>query len=310
VLLTAAALAVAFRALSPQGDSLLGRTRRLFGGGTSAMSAASASVDPDQDRALFGRNACEQTRARVARGATIGPSDVEGWQVELVLLGRGPHGAWAQSPELAKFVRPQPDAGLGTWVWPNARSLVQADRFDARVEVRALVSVGEAQLSGLRLVFTGPYVVPYFTEGERGDYHLLADALADSLGATDGALFARCAHGGPPAIGSWFLGPDPGAAVGSLLYFMTDAGELPLFKPEVSGSATDPSRHDHAFDAISRAVRPLDRGAVASLIGRELGMISGRPKQPSRLTFPFRDANRASRASLSAARSLKLANAG
>jgi hypothetical protein len=94
-----------------------------------------------------------------------------------------------------------------------------------------------------------------------------------------------------------------------LVYFMADFSDAPLLKPEVLGSSGDPQRRDHAFDVIGAAASALDRSAAATLIGTELGMISGRPNQPVRLTFPFRDANRATRASLTAARALKLAAA-
>jgi hypothetical protein len=83
----------------------------------------------------------------------------------------------------------------------------------------------------------------------------------------------------------------------------------PVLKAEVLGLASDPQRHSHAFDAISEAASGLDRNAVATLLGDELGMISGRPGKPSRLTFAFRDANRATRASVAAAGALRLARA-
>jgi len=307
VLLTGAALLLAYRVLSPHGDSAFGDLSRLFGAPAPSSSAPAHSADPDRDRALLAASACAQTRARVARGAAVGPADVEGWVVELVLLRRGPLADLSLSPELAQFIRREPSSNLGTWVWPNARALVAAQRFDAQVAVQALPSLGHEQLSGLSVLFTGPYVVPYFTAEQRSDYELLASSLAESLGATDGALFAHCANAGSAAIGSWFLGADPGAAIGSLIYFMAGSSDLPILKPEVLGVAGDPRSRDHAFDAIGSAARSLDRGAVAALIGRELGMISGRPKQPSHVTFPFRDANRAARASVDAARALQLA---
>jgi hypothetical protein len=109
-------------------------------------------------------------------------------------------------------------------------------------------------------------------------------------------------------VGSWFLGATPGAAVGSLIYFMESTSELPVLKPEVLGSGTEPARGGHTFDAIDRAASALNRNAVATLVGNELGMISGRPNHPARLTFPFRDGNRASRSGLDAARSLGLSS--
>jgi len=159
-------------------------------------------------------------------------------------------------------------------------------------------------------VFSGPYVVPYFTEEQRGDYFKLADALAEELGATDGALFARCASSESHHIGSWFLGSTPGRAVSSLVYFMASYSEVPVLNPNALGVVAGPPLRAHAFDVISGAASGMDRSAAATLIGRELGMVSGRPDHATRLTFPFRDANRAARASVLAARALDLANSG
>jgi hypothetical protein len=91
---------------------------------------------------------------------------------------------------------------------------------------------------------------------------------------------------------------------------MADYGDLPVLKPEVLGGGSAAERHLHAFDAIYRATAGLDRARAATLLGRELGMISGRPKQPHRVTFPFRDANRAQRSSVQVARALELASGG
>lgn len=311
VLLTLVVLVLAYRFLAPGGAALGGLGRLLHGGGAPSASAAVAAPDPDQERAVLASSACDQSRARVARGANVGPADVEGWVVELVLLRRSGSGAdLASAPELAKFIQRKPGATLSSVVWPGAKSLFDAKRFDAQVEVRAIPSLGAKHLNGVSLLFSGPYVAPYFTEEQRSDYFMLADALSEALKVTDGALFAHCADADAHHIGSWFLGANPGAAVASVVYFMADFSEAPLLKPDVLGTSTDPLRHGRAFDAISAAAESLDRGTAATLIGAELGMISGRPNQPARLTFPFRDANRATRASITAARALSLADSG
>jgi hypothetical protein len=311
VLATLAVLVLAYRFLAPGGATLGGLGRWLHGGGAPSASAQVAAPDPDQERAVLASTACDQSRARVARGANVGPADVEGWVVELVLLRRSGSGAdLASAPELRKFIQRKPGATTGSVVWAGAKSLFDAKRFDAQVEIRAIPALGAKHLNGVSLLFSGPYVAPYFTEEQRVDYFMLADALSEALKATDGALFAHCADADAHHIGSWFLGVNPGAAVASIVYFMADFSEAPLLKPEVLGSSSDPLRHGRAFDVISSAAESLDRGAAATLIGAELGMISGRPNQPARLTFPFRDANRATRASISAARALSLTNSG
>ena len=210
---------------------------------------------------------------------------------------------------LAQFLRFEPGSNVGKVTYPAASSLAAADRFDARVEVRALPELGAKHLSGVSLSFSGPYVVPYFSEELRSDYFKLADALATALSATEGGLFAHCADNEAHHLGSWFLGATPGAAVASLVYFMADYSDAPVLKVEVLGLPSDPQRRGHAFDVINEAASVLDRDAVATLLGGELGMISGRPGQPSRVTFAFRDANRATRASVAAAGALRLARA-
>jgi hypothetical protein len=234
--------------------------------------------------------------------------EVEGWQVELVLLRRGPVVDLSHSGSLAQFVRRDAGSKTAKLSWPRASSLVGQERFDAQIEVRVLPALGAKKISGVSLSFSGPYVVPYFTEDQRADYFLLADALADALGATDGALFAHCADSESHHVGSWFLGATPGAAVGALIYFMESYTDLPVLKPEVLGSGEETARRGHVFDAIDQAAGALSRSSVATLVGSELGMISGRPNHPARLTFPFRDGSRASRSGLSAARSLGLAS--
>ena len=309
--LLVAALALAYRHLSPNKESALATASRLLSQGAIGSAIASVTAPSynasniEHERAALASAACGKSRTRVARGGSVGPADVEGWQVELVLLRRGPQLNLSQSAALAPFVQRAAGAATGKLVWAKARSLLAEDRFDAQVELRALPPLGDKNVSGVRFVFSGPYVVPYFTEDQRADYFLLADALADAVGATDGGLFAHCAGHEAHHVGSWFLGATPGAAVGSLIYFMESYTDLPVLKPELLG--TDQARRGHTFDVIDRAAASLDRSSVATLIGGEMGMVSGRRNSPARVTFPFRDGNRASRAGLEAARSLGLA---
>jgi len=316
VALTACALGVAYRYLSPSKGSSLETVNRWLMQGPAASASATAiatgatynASNIEHERAVIASAACTKSRTRVSRGGSVGPADVEGWQVELVLLRRGPILDLSQNAAISSFVRRAPRSTTGTLVWDKASSLIAEERFDAQVEVRALPPLGEKNVSGVSFVFSGPYVVPYFTEDQRTDYFSLADALADALGATDGALFAHCTGSESHHVGSWFLGTTPGATVASLIYFMTGHTDLPILKPEVLGSGSDQARRGHSFDVINQATAKLTRASVATLVGSELGMISGRPNKPARLTFPFRDGNRASRAGLDAARSFTLAS--
>jgi hypothetical protein len=308
VVATGWAVLLAYRVLSPNGASTWENLSGLFRGTSGVSPAIASSAALHHEPTTPSVSPCDQVRARVARGASIGPADMDGWEVELVLLRRGPAVDLAHEPALNAFLRPKSGSTASTWVWPNARSLILTQRFDAQVEVHALPALGASQLSGVRFVFTGPYVTPYFSEELRSDYLVSADALADALSATDGALFAHCANPDAHSIGSWFLGANPGAALGSLVYFMAGYSDLPVLKPEILGNGEEPARRSQAFDAINRATSGIDRATSATLLGRELGVISGRPHRPSRLTFPFRDANRAQRASLDVARAMGLAS--
>lgn len=312
---TVCGLGVAFRYLSPKKQSPLAALHDLLAQSPIGSAIASATAptygasNVDHERAVIASAACSKSRARMARGGNVGPAEVEGWQVELVLLRRGPVADLSQSGALTQFVRRDVSSKTVKLSWPKASSLVAQERFDAQIEIRALPALGAKKVSGVSFSFSGPYVVPYFTEDQRGDYFLLADALADALGATDGGLFAHCADSESHHVGSWFLGATPGAAVGSLIYFMESYTDLPVLKPEVLGSGPEIARRGHLFDTIDQAASALSRNSVATLVGSELGMISGRPNHPARLTFPFRDGSRASRSGLSGARSLGLASA-
>ena len=309
--LTLAAIAGAYHFLAPASglSGIPGLTPSASASGAGSARPRPSS-DGDHERFLFASSACAHTRTRVAQGANIGPADSEGWVVELVLLRAGAVVDLTNAPELGQFFTRSPGSRSGTVSWPAAKQLMSVQRFDAEVTLSALPPLGAGKASGLDLVFSGPYVTPYFTEDQRGEYFRLADALADALHASAGALFARCAHGDVHQIGSWFLGATPGNALGSLVYFMASYSDTPLLKATVLGSLAGPPQRDHTFDAINEAASTMDRNATATLIGRELGMISGAKDHAARLTFPFRDANRATRASQLAARALSLANPG
>ncbi|HET7545565.1 MAG TPA: hypothetical protein VFK05_37115 [Polyangiaceae bacterium] len=293
-------------------DLLLDRAGAVASSVASAVASTRApsydASNAEHERAVIASAACGKSRTRVARGGSVGPTDVEGWQVELVLLRRGPPVNLSQISALSQFVQRRAGSTTGALVWAKASSLVAEQSSNAQVEVRALPPLGKRNVSGVSFVFSGPYVVPYFTEDLRVDYFRLADAMADALGATDGALFAHCADSEAHHVGAWFLGTTPGSALASLIYFMESYSDMPVLKPEVFGSSTDPARRGHAFDSIEQAAGALGRSSVATLVGSELGMISGQPNKPARLTFPFRDGNRASRAGLQAARSLGLSS--
>jgi hypothetical protein len=106
-------------------------------------------------------------------------------------------------------------------------------------------------------------------------------------------------------VGSWFRGPTAAAAAGALTFFMGAFGEPPalrrtLLVPEGATAV----RLDFAWEGVRRATAPLKKARIMALVGAEGGMIAGTDTSPSTISFPYRDANRATRAALGIAREL------
>jgi hypothetical protein len=245
---------------------------------------------------------CEDTRARVVRGAVIGASDVEGWVVELVLLRPENAEAFAPSRDLAGAVEQT------RFVWKQAPELSVLSPGKVEVADASLSAPGHAPRPGLRLTFDGSYVSAYFREEERPPWIRAAAALANQIGATHGGLYARCAAGNAHHLGSWFLGPGPNGAAASLLYLMGTYADVPhvgraLLEPDGS-SALD---RGYALEKLVQATRSLDRSRLGVILSPHGGMIGGSAGS-SYLTFPFRDADRAARASRDLARALGIAD--
>jgi hypothetical protein len=261
----------------------------------------------ERERAERAARVCDATRSRVMRGAAVGPSDVEGWVVELWALRNAASGSLLADPALAQFVGQAKEQDKGRVVWPLAASLVGAEGPDtaAVLEEGNIPERGPATYRGLRLILTGRYVVPYFHETLRAEYLKFARALTDALGADYAALYARCADSTSHHLGSWFRGPTPGGGVTSLLYFRGTFNESPAARgsllPPPGATGRDPA---FAFKNLANATAALKKARVMSMIGMESGMISGADDRASTVTFPFRDSNRASRASHTIARDL------
>lgn len=74
----------------------------------------------ERERAERAAHVCEATRSRVMRGATVGPSDVEGWVVELWALRSASKPSLVSDPVLGTFVSAGSGQTKGRIVWPNA----------------------------------------------------------------------------------------------------------------------------------------------------------------------------------------------
>jgi hypothetical protein len=254
---------------------------------------------------------CSATASRVAQGASVGPTDTEGWVVETMLLGDGAKGDLRAHPALAKFVERAPGQDSGHFVWQQTPSLTQIEGPATRVTVAdaGLDDPAAPRWRGVRLTFTGRYVAPYFDEQRRAEYVRVMHALVQELGATHAALYARCAQGHHHQLGSCFVGPSPAQAAAMLVYSMGLFAPVPHVSGLLrAGDAGNGAARARAFNNIIDATKPLDRTRLASIVGAQDGLITGPQDGPATITFPFRNGSLAGRASLQIARFAGLAS--
>jgi hypothetical protein len=282
----------------------------LTGGGVYAFGLRDETVEPDaasahdalalelakveRERDARAERVCNATRTRISRGGTIGPTDAEGWVVELGLLWSG---AEALAQDLGDFIVPHGETMRV--VWAGAPDLKKLEGPGTYVEVlrRTLPEDAAPQYRELRLTLRGEYVLPYFREPERIKLIRFAHALAERNSAMLGALYARCEAGTTHHMGSWFLGNSPGAAASALLYYMGAHAQPPLLPAEVLSTRQGvPLERAFALDTLLERTRRLERKDVASALGALDGMVAG-PARFTTLGFPFVDSDRALRAS-------------
>lgn len=283
---------------------------RQFGPGGRGFSfgaspSATQSVDDyERERDERARRVCEATRSRIMRGATVGPTDTEGWVVELVLTR--PDADPSADPGLGEFfARGDADAGAHRLSWQGLPELASTQGLGSDVVIRA-EPIGAQK--GMRLTFSGKYVSPYFDGAKRGQYVKLANALAERLKASHGALYAHCAHDRSHHMGGWFLGPTPGEAAATLVYFIGAHADPAQVRANVlfPDGGTDLAASG-AFERIQSSAKDIDRKKLRAVLGSHEGMLTGEGEGRTVLTFPFADSNRAARASLALA---KTANVG
>jgi hypothetical protein len=273
-------------------------------GASETPPAPSMNADAwERDRVARAERVCEATRSRILRGATVGPSDVEGWVVEIALVRAA--GDPASNASLGEFLQKNAEGGGMKLAWNGAKELSSVEGVDTDVEMRSDSFVANgAAAHVLHLTFRGKYVKPFFDAGDRAAYLRLANALADKLHADLGALYARCALATTHHMGAWFLGADPGAAVSALVYWMGAFNDPPYVRQNVlfpDGGEGDLATSG-VVDRIRAGAKGFDRVKVRGLLSDFGGMISNTTTGPAVITFPFADANRAARASLELAR--------
>ncbi len=271
---------------------------------SAAPSATGPSVDPDDDRRARARRVCSATRARISRGATAGPTDSEGWVVELTLLRRTSAVALLHDPGLrALLERPEPDRPTRV-VWSDTPSLARQDPATGPVVLTGVTLPARAtpRWDSVTLTFAGSTAALYFQPAERGEFFALATAASERLGITFAGLFARCDGSVERDVGTWFRGPTGAGAAAGLLYFMATTGSAPQVAPEHlarDDGSLDPTR---VLDDLPPLGRDLDRERLRSLLAASGGMVSGAPSGPLTITFPFERSDRASVASVHFAR--------
>lgn len=156
----------------------------FFGRAPQAAPSASAGplvpAEPDGARA---RRACEAARQRLYAGAEMG-IDAEGWIVEL-WLARG-------------------DVGIVAPLTEAAGALPESAVVEAAGEAAAVVR------------FSGDAAHRFFARDGRDRLVAIAERLAAETSASQGALYARCAHLATHDVGAWYFGRDDAALVAAL----------------------------------------------------------------------------------------------
>lgn len=261
----------------------------------------------ERERRARARRACAATESRVLRGATLGPSDAEGWVVEVSLV----HHA-ADLPERwgdwTGFVGSAADGEAERLTWRESEPLATAARgINAAVALREQRFPESAPAySEQTLTLMGDYVLPFFRERERIEFVRLAHALATQQEAELGALYARCEGASTHQLGAWFAGRNPGAASTALMYFMGVYAHPPQFPARVLGEPADGSvAPAFVLSSFADVTRRIDRRALATMIGGQDGMVAEADGLTS-IRFPFVGSNAATRASVAVGRSLGL----
>lgn len=310
------------RALSTSVDVDKPRPRKVPAPDTAASNAAqpdsqapSATAAYEAERRARALRVCRSTQSRIMRGATVGPTDVEGWVIDLMLFSPGAND-WLTSDKLDDFLTKLPDE---SWriAWATAPDLSESEGIGTEVAVTPLTLTPEGTApsdpkhhSGLMFTLRGRYVAPYFHEEQRIQYVRFANALSESIGAQFGALYARCEGEQSHHLGGWFRGPSPGVAAAMLIFAMSAHADVPLLQADLlSPEPEGDFDAGHCWNALATHSADLNRVRLSRLLGTQGGMVTGRADGgPTSITFPFKDSNRAERSSLLIAQELKLAS--
>ncbi len=265
-----------------------------------SLARAGGGHEEEQAKIARSQRVCEATRSRVMRGGTAGPTDHEGWVVELIVVGRSAADGGIIDGWREYFTGT--DAGQ--------LKLREADQSltEAGAGYGELIRHEDGGLSELRLVLHEGYARAYFDELGRRVWVELAANLFQKTGARYGALVARCSHQRSHHIGSWFAGASPQAAAAALLHYAGVYSETPVFTRDYLPADPAVRPELSLLTLFEKRTGGIDRTELAMWLSPEQGLVSGRSESGLTLQFPYRDSNRASRAGLRLARRLEIAN--
>jgi hypothetical protein len=261
------------------------------------------SADPGAD--ARSQQACEEARARVLRGGTLGPLDVDGWVVEIALIRSGDTLELTRDPGLRAFVDDPSLQPRLVWRGSPELSSLTGPTTALAVQERTYPPRGKPEWRELNLTFSGRFVDRYFREAERPAYFELADALTTRLAVPYAAVYARCAHRPADAmVGAWIRGPGVSGAAGALVFFMDVRSAASHVEPL---AAPAPRGSPELLPHLAEVATVLDRRGLAALLANTSGMVAGSEEGAVTVMFPFKDFSRPSRAALQVARQIDVA---
>jgi hypothetical protein len=190
-----------------------------------AASPDQGPTTPHEDRRERAARVCESARTRVLRGATLGPTETEGWVVDVLALRRDAPEDLARDPRLLEFVGAGPAGELVPFVWsgePEMRELAGSDT-GVRVAAESVDGASGARARGVRLTFAGALVDAYFNAEQRVRYFHIATALSERLEAATRAS-------SPAARGERRITSAPGSGA--------DPRPRPLRRSSISSACT------------------------------------------------------------------------
>ena len=244
---------------------------------------------------------CLRTVTRIQQGGTVTPLDIDGWVVELSLVS-AENDLLPTAAPLNDYFQLRSDGIERTHHAADTPMLNQTDAQQAAVLIskEPLATVNPNAASGILITWRGQYVTPYFHESDRTEYLKVANSLFDALHASHGALYARCIQGGARYLGSWFRGPNVGAALWMLV---TEMGVISgAVRVPGLGASFGLENCEAPLKYLAKTVGPITRSKAAYLLSTSGGFVSERVGKFATVEFPFSPANRASLASWAIAR--------